>query len=554
MSKYLKWAELPAREDIYQDRGTTEWGNHDLYPIVPKERTYGRGAFLLYWLTCGGGLSTFAIGSSYIAVGLSAGQAIGAVLIGACLSSMNALLCGRAGAEKNLGYTMMARVSFGLRGMWLPLFFQIMGNMVFFGLQAVYGGQAIGLMISAIIPGFKDLKNTLPASSGTTTHDIIGFFLYIITYLPIVIFIQPHRLEKFMWPALVGTIACVFGIMAWAVHTNGGSAGDLVSPAIPLSTANRAFRFVQCISSICGTYGGAADRFSDWTRFSKNKNSYIVGSATAMPVVITLCALLGTLTASATKAHYGKAMWQPLTILSFIQTEHYTAGARAATFFAGLAIYAHQIFVNVTQNNVGAGMDLAGIFPRYVSMKRGALFLLVIGVLCQPWRYLTQATIFLSVVSSFAVFASVTTIILILDYWFIRKQMWKVPDLFKGGPEYIYWYYHGVNLRSCCVFVITVIPSFPGLVMSLMGHTTGAAVKIYQITYIFGFVLGGILYFTVNKIWPPPGVGIAEPFDEAAIVGVAPSFDGSDDIGLGHKDAMNVDDKEIAQNQRDSRV
>ena len=38
MSKLLKWAELPARDDIYLDQGTTEWGNHDLYPIVPKER------------------------------------------------------------------------------------------------------------------------------------------------------------------------------------------------------------------------------------------------------------------------------------------------------------------------------------------------------------------------------------------------------------------------------------------------------------------------------------------------------------------------------------
>jgi hypothetical protein len=68
MSRFLKWAELPARDDIYQDKGTTEWGNHDLYPITENERTYGKGAFMLYWLTCGGGLSTFAIGSSYIAV------------------------------------------------------------------------------------------------------------------------------------------------------------------------------------------------------------------------------------------------------------------------------------------------------------------------------------------------------------------------------------------------------------------------------------------------------------------------------------------------------
>ena len=238
-------------------------------------------------------------------------------------------------------------------------------------------------------------------SAGTTSQGILGFFLYIITYLPIIIFIRPHKLEKFMWPALIGTVATVFGIMGWAVLTNGGSAGNMVSPVIALTASNRGFRFVQCISAVAGTYGGAADRFADWTRFSKSKNSYILGSATAMPIVITLCALLGVLTASATHEHFGKAMWQPLAILAYIQDSDYTPRCRAATFFAGLAIYLHQVFVNVTQNNVGAGMDLAGIFPRYISMKRGALLLCVLGVIAQPWRYFTQATIFLSVVSSF---------------------------------------------------------------------------------------------------------------------------------------------------------
>lgn len=283
-----------------------------------------------------------------------------------------------------------------------------------------------------------------------------------------------------MWPAFIGTVATVFGIMAWAVHTNGGSAGNLVAPAITLSSSDRGFRFVQCISTVVGTYGGAADRFADWTRFSKKENSYVLGSATAMPVVITMCAILGVLTASATRAHYGKSMWQPLTILSYIQTDSYTPGSRAGTFFAGLAIWSHQIFVNVTQNNVGAGMDLAGIFPRYISTQRGAILLCVVGVIIQPWRFLTQATIFLSVISSFGgkfstvflrfhswtqtltyclVFSSVCTAILILDYWFIRKRAWKVPDLYQGGPEYIYWYFHGINLRSWFVYIVTVIPS-----------------------------------------------------------------------------------------------
>jgi nucleobase:cation symporter-1, NCS1 family len=102
--KWLNWAKLPARTDIYTDIGTTKWGNHDLYPIVEKERVWGVGAYIMFWVTCGGGLSTFAIGASYVSLGLTAGETVSAVLIGSCLSALNAVLMGRVGAIHHLGF------------------------------------------------------------------------------------------------------------------------------------------------------------------------------------------------------------------------------------------------------------------------------------------------------------------------------------------------------------------------------------------------------------------------------------------------------------------
>lgn len=262
-----------------------------------------------------------------------------------------------------------------------------------------------------------------------------------------------------MWPAFIGTMGVVFGIMGYAVSVNGGLAGDLVAPAIAISLSNRGFRFVQCISTVVGTYGGASDRFADWTRFSKKSNSYVIGTIVGMPVVITLCSLLGVITASATKAHHGTTYWQPLTYLQYVLKTEYTAGSRAALFFAGAAIFGHQLFVNATQNNITAGMDLAGGFPRYVSMKRGSLLMCVLGVLCQPWRFFTQATVFLSVISSFGVVTGPTTAILIIAYYVLRKGNWKIPDMFNGGPQSIYWYYKGINFRSLVPYVIAIIPS-----------------------------------------------------------------------------------------------
>jgi nucleobase:cation symporter-1, NCS1 family len=76
---------------------------------------------------------------------------------------------------------MTARVSFGFRGWYLPLILGFMSNMVFFGLQAYYGGlsfenirqrllwsnkilgQAISLMLGSMSPSYLHMANTLPA-------------------------------------------------------------------------------------------------------------------------------------------------------------------------------------------------------------------------------------------------------------------------------------------------------------------------------------------------------------------------------------------------------
>jgi NCS1 family nucleobase:cation symporter-1 len=131
MSNRFRWAEVKASDDVYASKGVTKWGNPDIYPTRKDERTFGWASYFLYWVTCCMGLSTFSIGSSYISVGLSAGETLGAVLIGALLTSVNGILCGKAGSEKYLGYTVSARASFGLVGVMLPLFFQIISNVIF---------------------------------------------------------------------------------------------------------------------------------------------------------------------------------------------------------------------------------------------------------------------------------------------------------------------------------------------------------------------------------------------------------------------------------------
>lgn len=58
------------------------------------------------------------------------------------------------------------------------------------------------------------------------------------------------------------------------------------------------------------------------------------------------------------------------------------------------------MFLNISQNSFPYGIDVAGAFPKYFTAKRAAFMLLIITMIIQPWRFLSQAAIFLTILSS----------------------------------------------------------------------------------------------------------------------------------------------------------
>jgi nucleobase:cation symporter-1, NCS1 family len=261
-----------------------------------------------------------------------------------------------------------------------------------------YGGQAMSLMLGAIFPSFMRMENTLPASAAITTKDLIGFLVFSAIYTPVLWIIKPHQLRLGLYPAFIMTFGTFVGIMAWALVANGGP-GELLAPVIPITTSQKAFRFIQCVSSISGTWGGSGDRYSDYTRFEKKRGVSIPGLFT-LPIVVVLSTLFGVLTTTATTKLYGFTQWNPILLLQYTQTVNYTPACRAGTFFVGFAMCWMQMFLNMSQNSFPYGMDVAGAFPKYFTAKRAAFMLLIITIVIQPWRFLSQAAIFLTILSS----------------------------------------------------------------------------------------------------------------------------------------------------------
>ena len=144
---------------------------------------------------------------------------------------------------------------------------------------------------------------------------------------------------------------------------------------------------------------------------------------------MTVYAIFDIITTTATSQMYGVVLWNPVTLLEYAQTVSYTPACRAATFFASLGMFFDQVMLNLTQNSIPAGMDVSGAFPKYFTTRRASLCLIIITAVIQPWRFLSQASIFLTILSSISSMSSLLCYLLeITCPNMCRLQSTSLPD------------------------------------------------------------------------------------------------------------------------------
>jgi len=92
-----------------------------------------------------------------------------------------------------------------------------------------------------------------------------------------------------------------------------------------------------------------------------------------------------------------------------------------------------------------------------------------------------------------------------VDYWVIRKGNVHIPSVFLGGPQSIYWYWHGFNLRAYAAWLIGVGLVVHGVANSLApGTLDPASTNIYNMGIILSSLAGGLSYYLICLVFPPP--------------------------------------------------
>ncbi|KAL5049356.1 hypothetical protein BDW71DRAFT_204621 [Aspergillus fruticulosus] len=503
--------QCPVDDDA--DYANTTWCNRDLIPIPPERRTYGVWSYFGYWTVSGACVSAWSTGSTLLAFGLSPQQAIGVIILGSFLTGLLSVFCGWMGEVHHIGFTVSSRFSWGMRGSYFPVILRSFVGCMWFGMQAFWGGQATRVMIGAIIPGFAHMKNYFSASSHLQTNDFIGLIIWMAGFIPAVL-IKPEKLQMPFFFCFVLFCGTCFGMLIWSVSQAHG-AGPLFHE--PGTAPNTGWAFMFGITTILGSWGSGTLGQSDWVRYSKRRYAPTLSQLVACPMTIAITATIGIIVTSASNQILGgEIQWNPIYLLADLQ-EHYGSSprVRAGVFFASLGCVASQFSISVVLNSVSTGMDLAGLWPRYLNIVRGSYIMAIVGIATQPWQLISTADKFLSVLSGFGVFMAPATGLMLADYHLVRRHRLKLSDLYIGSPSSIYWFSHGVNWRALVAFTAGMWPLLPGLAANVNSWTKAkwtGWLRLYNLTFIVGLAMSFLVFWGLNVVFPVPGTDVDGPF------------------------------------------
>lgn len=278
--------------------------------------------------------------------------------------------------------------------------------------------------------------------------------------------------------------------MIWALAVARGvgplwSSGQNVPAASPFGTS---WLIMAGINQSIGGLAAGITNGSDFSRYASARRHYIYGTIGSCVITGVLVSLVGLVTAAAAQKIYGEVYWNPPDLLMrMMDNGNGSSKARAGVFFLAAGFAFTAMFENICGNAIAGGIDLAGMFPRYIDIRRGAIITFVAAWIVQPWQLINRATTFIAVLSSFSVFLAPIIGIMACDFYLLRRRRVQLSHLYKTrGSSYYFW--KGLNWRAVPAWIFGWAPTIGGLVVTVRGdpNPPKPLVQLYYMAFLIG--------------------------------------------------------------------
>lgn len=485
---------MHVEELLTEELQSSHLYSKDLAPVPASKRSWGTWNYAALWISMSLCIPTYMLASSLIEGGMNWWQSILTIFIGNTVVLIPMILNGHAGAKYGIPFPVFARASFGTAGANIPAVLRAIVACGWFGIQTWIGGFALFQMLHLWFPVLDTLPQIFPASWSLQTGPAICFLLFWFLNM-YVVYLGVDSIKKLLVFKAFFLPFAALALLVWAISAGHGLGPILEQPSKFATTADFFHFFFPALTGMVGFWATLSLNIPDFTRYAKSQKAQITGQAIALPSSMTLFSFIGVVVTSATTIIYGTTIWDPLVLAGKFESKLLVSIAMVAVAISTLA-------TNIAANIVSPANDFAHLAPRKINFRRGGYITGIIGILIFPWKLIADpgGYIFTWLVGYSSLLGPIGGI-MIVDYYFIRKQQLQLDELYKAHGAYSFS--NGFNASAIIALLLGIIPNIPGFLVQvkLLSETSMSSwiIHLYSYAWFVGFFVSGISYWLLMR-------------------------------------------------------
>ncbi|WP_291130104.1 NCS1 family nucleobase:cation symporter-1 [Flavobacterium sp. UBA7682] len=468
--------------------------SEDLAPVSAEKRTWTTWNYAALWISMSLCIPTYMLSSSLIEGGMNWWQAILTIFLGNTIVLIPMILNGHAGAKYGIPFPVFARASFGTMGANIPALLRAIVACGWFGIQTWIGGFAIYQMMRLWIPSIETLPQIFPDSWGLQTGPAICFLLFWLLNM-YVVYLGVDSIRKLLVFKAIFLPVAALALLFWAISAANGLGPILETKSKFTNTVDFFHFFFPALTGMVGFWATLSLNIPDFTRYATSQKAQIKGQIYGLPTSMTMFAFVGVVVTSATTIVFGTTIWDPVILAGKFDSKLLVSLAMIAVAISTLA-------TNIAANIVSPANDFANLSPSKIDFRKGGYITGIIGIMIFPWKLIADPTgyIFTWLVGYSSLLGPVGGI-MIVDYYFIRKQTLVVDDLYnKNG---IYSFSKGFNTKAIWALLLGILPNVPGFFLTIKVVDNSVFPEwisgLYHYAWFVGFGISGLVYYVLMR-------------------------------------------------------
>jgi NCS1 family nucleobase:cation symporter-1 len=468
--------------------------NEDLAPVPVSKRSWGTWNYAALWISMSLCIPTYMLASSLIQGGMNWWQSILTIFLGNTVVLIPMILNGHAGAKYGIPFPVFARASFGVKGANIPALLRAIVACGWFGIQTWIGGFALYQMMRLWLPSLSTLPQIFPSSFGLQTGPAICFFLFWLLNM-YVVYLGVNSIKKLLVFKAFFLPFAALALLFWAISAGNGL-GPILSQPSKFENSAAFFKFFfPALTGMVGFWATLSLNIPDFTRYASSQKAQINGQIIGLPPSMTLFSFIGVVVTSATVIIYGESIWDPVVLAGKFENKLLVSLVMVAVAISTLA-------TNIAANIVSPANDFSNLSPKKINFRKGGYITGIIGILIFPWKLIADPNgyIFTWLIAYSSLLGPVGGI-MIVDYYFVRKQELIVEDLYTHNG--IYQYNKGFNTMAIFALLLGIFPNVPGFLLQVKLISKDAfpawISELYHYAWFVGFAVSGIAYLILMK-------------------------------------------------------